>query len=269
MRIVTRAQSLRASRATAATTAAGGLLLALLAAGCASQSPTTVLAGSIPATPTTTATPSTASTPRVTARPTTAPEPAAAKAIGKANLPPATAIGAGFRAHAEDTGGDAPADANGAGIDERSPQDVADGLVPLGCPGVEAGRLPLPRHAWQQTYRSPDGRTAVALVLDYPSTAKATELVSTLGSMLAKCAAPADVRGVTGARTVATLVARTSALVQDTRREVGPDAAAQTWDESVVRTGNRVGMVVVERRPGSARPDQTAVTAGIRTGLTR
>lgn len=117
--------------------------------------------------------------------------------------------------------------------------------------------LPLPAHAWQQTYRSADGRSAVALVLDYPSTAKATELVSTLGSMLAKCAAPASLRGLTTARTVATLAARSSALVQDTRREVGPDAASQTWDESIVRTGNRAG---------SSRPDQATVTAGIRAG---
>ncbi len=87
--------------------------------------------------------------------------------------------------------------------------------------------------------------------------------------MLARCVAPASVRGLRTPQTVATLAARSSELVQDTRREVGPDAAAQTWDESIVRTGNRVGMVVVERRPGSARPDQTAVTADIRAGLVR
>lgn len=246
------------------------MVLALLAAGCAGQSPTTVVAGST-VTPSSTTPPSTraTATPRATAKPSLAPEPVATKAIGKVNLPPAASIGAGFRAHAEDADGDAQADTNGAGIDQRTPRDVADGLVPLGCPGAQAGQLPLPAHAWQQTYRSTDGRTAVALVLDYPTSAKATELVSTLGSMLATCVAPASLRGLTTVQTVATLAVRSSALVQDTRREVGPDAATQTWDESIVRTGNRVGMVVVERRPGSARPDQTGVTAGIRTGLTR
>ncbi len=105
-------------------------MLALLAVGCAAQSPTTVLAG---ATPTATATPSAAATatPHVGVKPSTAPAPAATEPIGKLNLPPAASIGAGFKAHAENAAGDAPADANGAGIDERTPQDVADGLVPL------------------------------------------------------------------------------------------------------------------------------------------
>lgn len=264
---MTSLESLRTGRTAATAAAAGAVVLALLAAGCGSQSPTTVVAGS---SPTATATPTTSATPTVTATPTvrvTAPPPLSA--IGKANLPSASSIGPGFRAHAEDADGDAQADPNGAGIDARAPQDVVDGLVPLGCPGVEAGRLPLPAHAWQQTYRSADGRSAVALVLDYPSTAKATELVSTLGSMLAMCVAPSSLRGLSTPRTVATLAARTSDLVQDSRREVGPDAAPQTWDESIVRTANRVGMVVVERRQGSARPDQSSVTAGIRAGLSR
>lgn len=245
----------------AAAAAAGGLALALIAAGCAAQPPTTVVAGSTPTpratAPRTVVTP----TPQATAKASSPADRVAAEAIAKTNLPSAASIGAGFRAHAEEDDGDAQTDANGAGIDERSPQDVADGLVPLGCPGVEAGLLPLPAHAWQQTYRSTDGRAAVALVLDYPSTAKATDLLSMLGNMLAKCTTPARVRGLT--------TARTPDLVQDTRREVGPDAASQTWDESIVRSGNRVGMVVVERRPRSARAEQTTVTAGIRAGLIR
>jgi len=223
----------------------------------------------VEASPSTTATPTIRVTapPRVTATPV--PEPAVARAIGRVNLPPAASIGAGFRAQAEDADGDAPADPNGAGIDRRTPQDVVDGLVPIGCPGVEAGRLPLPAHAWQQTYRSADGRSAVALMLDYPTRADATDLVSTLGSMLAKCVAPAGLRSLTTAQTVATLAARSSTLVQDARHEGGPDASPQTWDESIVRIGNRVGMVVVERRPGAAGPDPSAVADGIRTGLTR
>lgn len=268
MSLMTKMQSLRVGRTTAAATAAGGLVVALLAAGCAAQSPTTVVAGSTP-TASTTSTPTPVSTPSASVKPTPSREPALTKAVGTVNLPSAASVGAGFRAHAEDADGDAQADANGAGVDRRTPQDVVDGLVPLGCPGVEAGVLPLPAHAWQQTYRSADGRTAVALVLDYPDSAKATELVLQLGTMLAKCVAPASVRTVPTARTVATLATRSTDLVQDTRREVGPDAAAQTWDESIVRTANRVGMVVVERRSGASRPDQAAVTAGIRTGLRR
>ncbi len=264
---VTRMRASTGGRAAAA--AAGGLALALIAAGCAAQPPTTVVAGSTPTpratAPRTVVTP----TPQATAKASSPADRVAAEAIAKTNLPSAASIGAGFRAHAEEDDGDAQTDANGAGIDERSPQDVADGLVPLGCPGVEAGLLPLPAHAWQQTYRSTDGRAAVALVLDYPSTAKATDLMSMLGNMLAKCTTPARVRGLTTARTVATLATRSPDLVQDTRREVGPDAASQTWDESIVRSGNRVVMVVVERRPGSARAEQTTATAGIRAGLIR
>ena len=189
--------------------------------------------------------------------------------MGRANLPAAAALGAGFRAHAEDSDGEQASDANGAGADERTPQDVADGLVPFGCPGVEAGTVPLPARAWQQTYRADDGRLAVALVLDYTSATEATELMTTLSGMLAKCSAPASVRGLTGARTVAELRANTPELVQDTRHEVGPDAAAQLWDESIVRAVNRVSLVAIERAPGTSAPAQGKVVAGLRAGLIR
>jgi hypothetical protein len=268
---MTRMQAPRVGRTM--TVAAGGVVVALLAAGCAAHPPTTVVPGATPTASTTStpAPPPTPSTPRraASAKPTTAPEPARTTAVGKVNLPSAASIGAGFRAHAEDADGDARTDANGAGVDERTPQDVVDGLVPLGCPGVEAGTLPLPANAWQQTFRSTDGRMAVALVLDYPSSAKATELVSTLGTMLATCVAPTSVRDLTTARTVATLATRSTELIQDTRHEVGPEATTQTWDESIVRTANRVGMVVVERGTTASRPDQAAVAAGIRAGLLR
>lgn len=239
-------RGLRVGRPAAAV--AGGLALAVIAAGCAAQSPTPTAT-----VPGTVATP----TPQVTTKPSSQPEPAAAKAIAKTSLPSAASIGAGFRAHAEDADGDAQADTNGAGIDQRSPQDVADGLVPLGCPGVEAGQLPLPAHAWQQTYRSPDGRTAVALVLDYPSTAKATDLVSTLGSMLAKCVAPASLRGLTTPQTVATLATRSSDLVQDpgARSARMPPARPGTNRSCVPATGSGWSLSsAVPGRPVPTRP---------------
>ena len=57
--------------------------------------------------------------------------------------------------------------------------------------------------------------------------------------------------------------------MQDTRHEVGPDAAAQLWDESIVRAVNRVSLVAIERAPGTSAPAQGKVVAGLRAGLTR
>jgi len=177
------------------------------------------------------------------------------------NLPSATDVGRGFRAHAVPSNGEEGTVSNGSSVQERSPASVVDGLVPLGCPGVdEAGRIPAPAHALERSYRSADGRSAVALVLQYADDAGAAQLMSTLRRMLRHCTAPSAPVTAGAPRTVAAIATGTADTLVDTRHEIGAGADPTRWDETVVRSGSRVSLLVVQR----ATQDATAPAAGPR-----
>ena len=185
-----------------------------------------------------------------------------------AHLPPAALIGPTFTPYAQP---DAPEDgvvSNGTPVLARDPRNVAESIVPLGCPGAdELGPLPVPRYALEQAYRTPHQLAAVAVVLEYRTDAEATALLAELTRMLGRCTAPAATAKLYTPRLVAVPTRPDAVTLYDTRHEVGPDAATTVWDETVVRAGRRVALVIVERLPHAAGHDRRALVADTRTRL--
>ncbi|WP_157180822.1 hypothetical protein [Actinopolymorpha alba] len=207
--------------------------------------------------------PSSAPDPRLPTPPATTSGPLTA-----ANLPPASRIGPGFQPYSEPDAAEESFVSNGAPVRARKPGDVALSIVPLGCPGLDRlDPLPVPRHALEQTYRTPDGRAAVALALEYAHEDAAAALVSGLAKMLELCTSPASRTGLTTPRLVADLRQPDVDTLFDVRREVGPGADGARWDETVVRTGRRVGLVIVERRASAMPLDQTTMATALRMRL--
>jgi hypothetical protein len=171
------------------------------------------------------------------------------------NLPAAAAVGAGFFAHVVPSNGEEGTVSNGSSVQERTPASIVDGLVPLGCPGVDdAGPIPAPEHALQRTYRSADGRSAVALALQYRTEKAAAHLLRTLRQMLAHCTPPAVHARGGPARTVAAVTRANASTMVDTRHDVGIGGDPTRWDETVVRAGARVSLLVVQRAGQLAGP---------------
>lgn len=178
--------------------------------------------------------------------------------LTKADLPDAQDLGADWTPKT-DPGGHGHL-GNGSFVRARDVHEVAMSLVPLGC--VEIGQppsLPVPEHALEATFRGPDGRAAVALVLEYADQTAALGLVEQLGRLLASCPQPgAEVDRPT---LVVELLRPDRNTIQDVRREIGPGAAPGAWSEVVVRKGNRVGMTIVQ----SADVDFARLTATLRS----
>lgn len=185
---------------------------------------------------------------RVPEPPIPAPPATTSGPLTKANLPAAGEIGPAFAVYVEPDDAEEGLRSNGASVRFRDPQEVAQGIVPLGCPGLdELEPLPVPSHALERTYRTPQHLAAVALALDYSTPAHAAAMVDSLAEMLSLCTAPASTASLNTPRLVADVHQLDPATLLDTRREVGPDAASTRWDETVVRAGRRVGLVIVER----------------------
>jgi hypothetical protein len=190
--------------------------------------------------------------------------------LTKANLPSASRVGPDFKPYVEPDNPEEGIVSNGSAVHARDPQQVSDGIVPLGCPGVDAlPRLPVPAHALEETYRTPQGLAAVALTLEYGSEGQATRLVDGLAAMLATCTPPVSASELSTSRLVADVRRPDAASVFDTRREVGPDAATTQWDETVVRTGKRVSLVMVERPPTAPVDNQRALATGMKAMLAK
>ncbi len=131
---------------------------------------------------------------------------------------------------------------NGTFVRERDADDIALGMVPLGCTEIQGSpSLPVPEHALEATYRAPGERSAVALVLEYASEADATDLLQQLGDLLGRCPEPAA--GMEAL--VVDLHRHDGAAIHDVRHEVGPGAPTDEWHEVVVRDGKRVGMTIL------------------------
>lgn len=216
--------------------------------------------------------PAAADTPAgATTEPPLPPRPATTSGrLTMANLPPASRIGPGFQSYAEPDNPEEGIVSNGSAVHVRDPRLAADGIVPLGCPGLEAlPRLPVPTHALEETYRTPQGLAAVALTLEYGSVSQAARLVDGLGVMLAACTPPTSTAQLSTPRLVAEVRRPDAVSVFDTRREVGPDAASTQWDETVVRVGKRVSLVIVERSPKAPVGNQRALASDLRTLLAK
>ncbi len=175
----------------------------------------------------------------------------------------AASVGDGFRVHAEDSDGEQATDANGAGADERTPQDVADGLVPFGCPGVEAGHCAAagPGLAADVSGRVTAGSLSRSCSTT-PRRSRRAEVDDDAVGPAGQVFGYRRRRGPDGPADSRRVSSNTTELVQDTRREVGPDAAAQVWDESVVRRRqpgqpdrDREGAWDGRRRRAGGRPD--------------
>jgi hypothetical protein len=186
-----------------------------------------------------------------------------------ANLPEAREIGPRFRPHVVPDAPDEAFVSNGTAVRARSPKETADGIVPLGCLGLDRlGRLPVPAYALEQTYRTPEHQAAVALVLEYATTREASTLVGKLASMLQLCAEPVSTQDRTTPRLVANIRRPDAGTLLDNRREVGASGTEAQWDETVVRAGRRVGLVIVERTPDTiATRSQSALTTVLRKRL--
>ncbi|MBE1612307.1 hypothetical protein [Actinopolymorpha pittospori] len=181
------------------------------------------------------------------------------------NLPAATRIGPTFTPHAEPDSAEDGSRSNGAPVRQRDPGEVASSIVPLGCPGSESvAALPVPVNALEETYRTREQRSAVALVLDYGSDAAATALVERLAAMLAYCTRPTPTDPLTTPRLVATVSRPDKRTLFDSRYEVGPGASPSRWDETVVRDGSRVGLAIVERAASAPAGDQRGLASHIR-----
>lgn len=157
---------------------------------------------------------------------------------------------------------------NGEFVRERGGEELAASLVPLGCPGIGAvPPLPVARHALEATYRGVDGDAAVAVVLDYPSPRSATLLLTRLAGLVSRCSPPAPGEPAGPGRTVAEVRRASDSVLVDVRREVGTQALPGTFYELGVRSGARVGLLLVQRGPGDPPPDVPALLADLRHRL--
>lgn len=181
------------------------------------------------------------------------------------NLPAAGRIGPTFTPYVEPDSAEDGFRSNGAPVRRRDPQEVALSVVPLGCPGTESvAALPVPTNALEETYRTRQQRSAVALVLEYGSEAAATALVDRLAAMLAYCTEPTSTDTLTTPRLVATVSRPDERTLFDSRYEVGPGASPSRWDETVVRDGSRVGLAIVERAASAPAGDQRSLAGHLR-----
>jgi hypothetical protein len=242
-------------RRTSTRAALAGLILATLAAptvGCGMAAPLSPTADPRPDPP----------------RPTT-PPPKAGQ-LTSMSLPPAESIGPSFRPSIEPEAAEENVVSHGTLVHERDSHDVAASIAPLGCPGLDGlDPLPVPRDALELTYRTPSGRAAVALAVEYSSEPEAMLLVSGLARRLELCTTPASTDDLPVPRPVIDVRRHDASTVLDTRHEVGPDAAPNRWDETVVRSGRRVGLVIIERARDAPVSSQDQLVADLRRRLAR
>jgi hypothetical protein len=182
-----------------------------------------------------------------TGAPTGPPEPTVPATtsgpLTKSDLPAPTDLGTGWETYV-DPGGHGYR-GNGDFVRERDAEEVARSLVPLGCTEIrQPPGLPVPAHALEATFRGPNGRSAVALVLEYDDDTEAKALIDQLSALLASCPRPTG--EVDRPTLTVELLLPDRRTIHDVRREVGPGAAPEVWSEVVVREGRRVGLTIVQ-----------------------
>lgn len=190
------------------------------------------------------------------------PEPSPARItsgpLTEEDLPAAADLGPSWQPDnsPEDPGhGDDPAaDGDQAWLTEREPGELIAGLAPLGCPELgELAPYPLPANAVQGRYLTPSGTYAVALRLHYGSSGDAASLIARMAADAAACQGPAE-------PPPANSPYRRSYSVTS----AGPDGFEVSWTESGavrsdsiwhvlgIRSGQDVGLMYVEERPGES-----------------
>lgn len=160
---------------------------------------------------------------------------------------------------------------NGSWVRARGVSEVVAGIVPLGCVRLTSPpRLPVPSHALEATYRGRGGAPAVALVLDYPSSAAAASMVAGMARIARSCPAPATRVADDDPLTVVVKAERIDgSTVLDRRREYGEGASEWAWSEAVVRRGTRVGLLILGTDPAATAPDLDDLADRLRTSIIR
>jgi hypothetical protein len=230
------------------------------------------------ATPSSRANPESPALPTVdTVRPTepldsAAPSPPATTAgsLRAGNLPVAALIGQQWQPYADPGGSEAGFTGNGSWVRARDPRDVVDGLVPIGCLGLDSPpRVPRPAAALEGTYVTGEGDgRGVALALEYRSDSEAAAFMTAQSAIVRSCAAP---RGGVGPDDPLTLVITPRTvkpdLVVDERQEFGVDASDLTWTEVIVRSGRRVALLTVGTAAGARAPDPAELATALRASV--
>jgi hypothetical protein len=254
----------------------------LAAAGCAQDPGPGAVAGDAGSSPA--ATRASAAVPSHTASvtaptavvPTASGQPSApaatAGALDATNVPPADALGPGWRRYVDPGDAEEGYAGNGTWVRERRADEVVQAVVPLGCARLaDPPALPRPRHALEGTYRGPRQAPAVALVLEFGSPARAAQFLAGMARVARSCPQPARRVGAQDPLVVVIEPVRVDAsTVLDRRRELGAGASEWLWSEAVVRQGSRVGLLIVAA-PSSARtasrPDLAALAGRLRTAV--
>lgn len=194
-----------------------------------------------------------------------------AGALSEANLPPPEALGPGWTAYVDPGDPGEGYVGNGSWVRARTASDVVAGVVPVGCSGLGAAPgLPAPVDALEATYRGPEGGQAVGLVLRFVDEARAADFQSRYTALLRSCPPPPRPVGPTDPlHLTVRVVAADANRLTDVRTEAGAGASGLSWQEAVVRRGDRVGLLVA----GTARPADEGrladLAAAVAAGLTR
>ncbi|MEP6759891.1 MAG: hypothetical protein ABJA93_00815 [Sporichthyaceae bacterium] len=232
---------------------------------------TSTSAATIPVVPTTTKPAQPTATPRATdAAGLVIPAKTAGK-LGERSVPNAADLGRGWSRFVDPGDVAEGYTGNGAWVRERGATEVVQAVVPLGCVGMSSPPvLPVPKHALEGTYRGPGDAPGVALVLDYSSEAKASALVTGMGTIARACYAPSKRVGSDDPLTVVVEPVRLGArTVLDRRREYGAGSSPWLWSEMVVQLGSRVGLLILATSPSAQEPDLNRLSEVLRTAISR
>jgi hypothetical protein len=177
------------------------------------------------------------------------------------SVPQAGDLGPGWQVYNDPGGHDAGFAGNGTWVRERDPQDVVEGLRPVGCKKkIPAVSLPTPVNALEGTYTGPDGASAVSLTVELPSAAASRTFLAGLTRLVKACGDSST----TSLRI--SVLKSTATLLTDRRREPGATAPAL---EVVAAEDARVGLLVVLGASESAQPGATAMEKSVRAALHR
>jgi hypothetical protein len=185
------------------------------------------------------------------------------------DVPPAAALGPGWAPYEDPGGVEEGFQGNGSWLRERQPEELLDGLTPIGC-ASEPPELPVPSEALEGTYVGADGSRGVSIVLGYDDEARAASFMAAQGAIVRGCGEPAGgVRADDPLTLVIEPVSVGAERIVDVRREGGVGASPLTWTEVLLRSGSRVGLLSVGVESGGAAPDAAVLEQALRSALAR
>lgn len=201
------------------------------------------------------------------AAPSAAPVPAtSAGPLTKDQLPAASTLGKEWKAYAEPGGGESAVIGNGSSAQQRDVAEVMEGLTPIGCPESAVDiALPRPDHALEGTYRGPQDRPGVSLVLQFQDAATAAGFLAKFGDQIDACPAPANPLDDDPLSLGFTRVSAPDGLAA-MRSEYGIDADPNRYLVIGVHRSSRIGLLYVSGAKG-ATADRLAT--GLAASITR